>query len=285
MSVILNENFTIVKSFNNNIILVKNKEQEKIIFKKGIGFGKKTGDIIEAGCEVEKIFNIEDEENKRNFSKIISSVDNKLIVLLEEMIAKMTDELGEQLHENIHISLIEHISYSMKRLKDGQEIRNPFLVEIETLYAKEFVMAKEITSKVSKEFNLEIPEGEIGFIALHIHSARSNGKLANSIKYSFLSNSIVEYVEDELNIEIDRKSLEYARFITHIRFAIERILTKTPIKNDLMDIIKEKYKDSYKIAKGAKDIISKGLGNLITSDEEVAYLTVYIERFRNSVNR
>lgn len=44
--IILNRNTTVVKSFNNNILLVREKGKEKILFQKGIGFGKKTGDII-----------------------------------------------------------------------------------------------------------------------------------------------------------------------------------------------------------------------------------------------
>ncbi len=87
--------------------------------------------------------------------------------------------------------------------------------------------------------NLVIPDEEAGFITLHIHSARNEGKLSNTIKYAFLSNTIIEFLEDELSIEIDKSSLDYARFLTHIRFAIERILNNTPIKNELLTAIKK----------------------------------------------
>lgn len=281
--IILNNDTTVVKSFNNNILLVREKGKEKILFQKGIGFGKKTGDIIPKGTRVEKVFIIEDKDNQRSFNEILTRVDTKLIALVEEVIAEITDELGEELNENIHIGLVDHLFYAIKRLEDNEEIQNPFLVEIETLYNKEFEMASKLANRISEELKLDIPEGEKGFIALHIHSARNNGKLSNTIKYSFLSSSIVEHVEDRLNIEIDRRSLDYARFLTHIRFAIERIITNKPIKNDLIDVIRAKYPLSYKIAEEARKVICRVLDISDVSEDEVAYLAMHIERFRVSI--
>lgn len=281
--IILNNNANVVKSFNNNILLVKENGKEKILFQKGIGFGRRPGDLIEKGIVVEKVFVIEDEDNQRNFNEILDRVDSKLIVLVEELIAEITDELGEELNENIHVGLIDHLFYAIRRLENNEEIQNPFLVEIETLYGREFGMACRLASRIKEVLGVEIPEGEKGFIALHIHSARNNGKLSNTIKYSFLSNSIIEHVENRLKIKIDRKSLDYARFLTHIRFAIERIITNSPIKNDLIDVIKVKYRLSYKIAKEARDIICKVLDINNVSEDEVAYLAMHIERFRVSI--
>lgn len=281
----LNKDASVIKSFNNNILLVKEEGQEKILFQKGIGFGKKLGDIVNKGTVVEKVFIIEDKDNQRNFNEILNRVDTKLIAIVEEVIAEISDELGEELNENIHIGLVDHLFYAIKRLENNEEIQNPFLVEIETLYAREFSMASRLAYRIKEELEVEVPEGEIGFITLHIHSARNNGKLSNTIKYSFLSNSIIEHVEDRLNIEIDRKSLDYARFLTHIRFAIERIITDSPIKNDLVDIIRMKYKISYKIAEETRKIICKTLDIKEISEDEVAYLAMHIERFRVSLEK
>ena len=280
--IILNRNTTVVKSFNNNILLVREKGKEKILFQKGIGFGKKTGDIIKKGTSVEKVFIIEDKENQRNFKEILNRVDTKLIALVEEVIAEITDELGEDLNENIHVGLVDHLFYAIKRLEDNEEIQNPFLVEIETLYNKEFEMASRLANRISEELKLDIPEGEKGFIALHIHSARNNGKLSNTIKYSFLSNSIIEHVEDRLNIEIDRKSLDYARFLTHIKFAIQRIMENIHIDNELTKIIKSSYKESFSVAEEVAKIIEDELGIKVMEDE-VTFLTIHIERFRMSI--
>lgn len=277
---ILSRNSKVVKSFNNNIILVRENGKEKILFQKGIGFGKKPDDIIEKGTVVEKVFIIENEDNQRNFNEMLCRVDSKLVALVEELIAEISDELGEELNENIHIGLIDHLFYAIRRLEDNEEIQNPFLVEIETLYGREFSMACRLANRIKEELKVHIPEGEKGFIALHIHSARNNGRLSNTIKYSFLCNSIIEHVEDRLGINIDKKSLDYARFLTHIRFTVERIITGVSIKNELVYAIKEKYSLAYEIADETKKIICNILDINNVSEDEVAYLAIHIERFR-----
>lgn len=279
---IINSDMTVVKVFNNNIVLVKDNGNEKILFEKGIGFGKKFGEKIIKGQSVEKIFSIDDEQNKENFKNLIDRVDNNFVAVCQEIIFNIEKSLGEELNENIHIGLTDHLSFAIERLKKNEEIVNPFLVEIETLYSREFELATLAAIKMKEFTGVEIPDGEIGFIALHIHSARSFGKLSNTMKYSYLSNTIVEHIEDSLGLEIDRRSLDYARFLTHIRFAIERILNGNRIKNDLVEEIKLKYKDSYKVARESAQILANELGKVITADE-IAYLAMHIQRFKVSI--
>ena len=269
----------VIKVFNNNVLFVSENEKEKILFGKGIGFGKKIGDIIKAGLEVDKIFTIEDKTNSANFNELMNYADQDIIALSEEIIAMISNELQEELDEKIHISLTDHMIFSLKRLEDNEEIQNPFLVETETLYKREFDIAKKAALMIEKATGIDIPDGEVGFIALHIHSARNKGGLSNTIKYNYVSNSVVEFLEDEMNVEIDRQSLDYARFLTHIRFAIERILNNNPIKNDLISAIKKQYKDSYKVARKAAKIIENQLCIEVVEDE-IAYLAIHIERLK-----
>jgi transcriptional antiterminator len=140
-------------------------------------------------------------------------------------------------------------------LERNDKIENPFLIEIETLYKKEMEVARKAVAILEKRLGISIPEGETGFITLHIHSAINRGKLSNTIKYAYICNSAIEIIEDELNVEINRQSIDYARFVTHIRFSIERVLSNIPVKNELLKSIKRTYKDSYKIAKKVAGLI------------------------------
>lgn len=281
MKVMLSDNEILLKVFNNNIILVGSSEKEKILFAKGIGFGKKNGEIIPKGTQVDKIFTIENEENIANFKDIVKKVDSDFFAVCEEAIYEISKKLDEELNERIHIGLIDHLFFAVERLKNQEEIENPFLIETETLYPKEFELATMVASKVGAYSNIKIPDGEIGFIALHIHSSINNGKISNTIKNTYLSNTIVEYVEDRLGIEIDRRSLDYARFCTHIKFAIQRIMENVSVHNELYKMIKKTYKESYSISKEACKIIEEELNVKVTKDE-IAFLTIHIERFKIS---
>lgn len=278
----INNDVTVTRVLNNNVLLVRDKGVEKILFEKGIGFEKKFGDKIKSKTEVSKIFIISDDNNSKKRYENVTLMDDKLIEVFEETLGEIQDELGEELNENVHIALIEHLSFSVKRLKNNQEIINPFLNEVETLYSKEFNLASKLARRIEKVEKVKIPDGEVAFIAIHIHSARNNGKLANTIKYAYLSNTIVENVEDRLGIYIDRKSIDYTRFLIHIRFAIERIMSNKKIENTLKDVIKKEYKLSYSISKDVAKIISKTL-ECEVCESEVAYIAMYIERFRISL--
>lgn len=45
---------TIIKSYNNNIVSVNMNGKERILFAKGIGFGRKSGDAIERGLRLKR---------------------------------------------------------------------------------------------------------------------------------------------------------------------------------------------------------------------------------------
>lgn len=276
-----NSDYEVIKVFNNNVLFVTQSGNEKILFGKGIGFGKHTGDAISHTINVDKIFSIEDSSNTSAFNELVNRTDGNLIGLCEEVICMISSELKEDLNEKIHISLTDHITFTLKRLQENDEIENPFLVETETLYKREFEIARKAVKMIEEQLKVTIPDGEIGFITLHIHSARNQGKLSNTIKYAYLSSTIVEYIEDTLDIYIDRQSLDYARFLTHIRFAIERILNNNPIKNELLKVIKKQYSSSYKLAKEVANIIENQIQIKVIEDE-VAYIAVHIQRFKTT---
>ena len=274
----------VIKALNNNMVLIKDQGVEKILLAKGIGFNKKFGDILEDNLEVDKVFSIEDKKNQENLKEVYNRVDGEFVAICEEALAEISEELGEELNETIHIGLIDHLAIAMKRLKNKEQINNPFIVEIETLYSVEFEMAKKIVNKLQDKYEIDFPEGEIGFITLHIHSARNGKMLSNSIKYSYLSNKIIIYIEEKFNSKIDKRSLDYARFLSHVRFTIERVLTDTVLKNDLTEIIKKSYPISYEIAEGASKIIEETLDKKVC-DDEVAYIAMHVERFRVALQK
>ena len=274
----------VIKALNNNMVLIREQGVEKILLAKGIGFNKKFGDILEDNLEVDKVFSIEDKKNQENLKEVYNRVDGEFVAICEEALAEISEELGEELNETIHIGLIDHLAIAMKRIKNKEQINNHFIVEIETLYSVEFEMAKKIVNKLQDKYEIDFPEGEIGFITLHIHSARNGKMLSNSIKYSYLSNKIIIYIEEKFNSKIDKRSLDYARFLSHVRFTIERVLTDTVLKNDLTEIIKKSYPVSYEIAEGASKIIEETLDKKVC-DDEVAYIAMHVERFRVALQK
>jgi transcriptional antiterminator len=272
--------FNVIKVFNNNIVLVYQANVQKIIYEKGIGVGKQSGDNISKDASIEKIASIKNKINYDNFYKLVNSVDEELIALCEEIIYMISKELNEDLQERVHISLIDHIEFTLNRLKNGEDIKNPLLDEIKILFSKEYNLAQKAATMIEDKTKIHFPDDEIGFITMHIHSARNEGGLSNTVRYVFISNTITKMIEDELNIKIDRKSLGYDRFITHIRFTIQRILNNKPVQNKLLHTIKGKYHASFKLAQKISQFIEGEL-NLKVNEDEIAFLAIYIQKFKS----
>lgn len=268
--------YYVVKVFNNNIVLALEDSSEKIILGKGIGFGRQTGETIEHNNSIEKVFTLQEPGNRIKFSELINIVDEDILSVCEKIITIIENDLQETLHESIHISLTDHISFALKRLKENNDIENPFLIETEVLFKREYALALKAVEILEKHTGIKIPNGEAGFIALHIHSARNKGVLSKTIKYTYISNTIVKFVEDSLNITLNRESINYARFIVHLRFAIERLVNNTPIKNELLGTIKRKYKNSYRISQRIGEIIEKNL-NVKVVPNEIGYIAIHLE--------
>lgn len=277
------EGFIIQKIFNNNVVLANHSGREKILIKKGIGFGKKQGDLLCLETKFDKVFTFDGSEIRENFKQLVTRVDDELIGICEEIICMIAAEIKNPLDENIHIRLIDHIAFTLYRIKQNDKITNPFMIEIETLYPEEMRIAEKSAKMLEKSTGVLIPDDEIGFIALHIHSARNRGKLSNTIKYAYIANSAVDLIGDELGVEISRRSIDYVRFVSHIRFAIERIIKDIPLKNDLLGSIKRTYKSSYKVAKKVSKLIENEIYKKIP-EEEVGLITLHIERLKNAAS-
>ncbi|MGH4139077.1 PRD domain-containing protein [Clostridium sp.] len=271
--------FNVIKVINDNILLVYQANTEKILYEKGIGIGKHPDDNISKDSSIEKIFSIKNKINYDNFNKIVNTVDDEVIALCEEIIHMISKELNEDLYERVHLSLIHHVEFTLKRLKKGENIENPFLDEIKILFSEEYKLAQKAATMIADKTKIHFSDGEIAFITLHIHAARNDGGLSNAVRYAFVSNTIIKMIEDELAIEIDGKSLAYARFITHIRFTIQRILNNNSLQNKLLHTIKHKYFASFKLAQKISKFVEGEL-NLKVSEDEIAYLAVYIQKFK-----
>ncbi len=272
--------YFVVKVFNNNVILAKSENTEKILIRKGLGFGKKEGDLVGTDSPFEKVFTIASSETSSRFNQLITQINAPLVGICEEIIAMISTETGQPVGDEIHVRFIDHVAFAVYRLKNNDKIENPFMIEIETLYPREVELARRAVTILEKSIGINFPESEVGFIALHVHSLKNQGKLSNTIKYTYLCNSIMEIIEDELDLEIDRKSIDYARFITHLRFAIERITQNIPIKNDLLSSIKKMYKISFRLAKKVAALIAEET-NLKVTEAEIGYIAMHIERLKN----
>jgi len=271
--------FYIEKVFNNNVVLARDETggEEAVLVGKGLGFNVKWGNIISSE-RAEKIFFF----MEKNKFKELSKFNEGIVGITEEIITMVSKELKDPLNEHIHVALADHIGFTLGRLKAGFEINNPFLEEIKALYTKEYELACNAVTLIQEKMEVDIPEGETGFIAMHIHSARINSDISKTVKSTFMINKMVDIIEKELQIKLDRHDSHYTRLVIHLRFALNRIENGVPIKNPLLSSIKRKFNRSYEVSKSIGEYIGDRIG-VIPPEDELGHLAIHIQRILDSI--
>jgi len=273
--------YLIKKALNNNVLIATDVNgYEVVLIGRGIGFGKKSGESI-IREEVEKLFVLNDPEEQEQYKQLISTLDEGTLKVLISATELIQEQANMPLNEHIHVALTDHLFFAVSRMRQGMAIRNPFLLETEALYPDEYKMAAEVTAMVNKELNVVLPEGEIGFIALHIHSALVNKNVRELARHSELIVRLVKMIEDQLDIVIDKKSIDYMRLIRHIRFTIERVLRGERIAEPkkITLLLKAEYPVCYNLAWKLIKIMQQTLQKEIYEAEAV-YLTLHLQRIQ-----
>ena len=269
------------KIINNNLIRTfDNNGKEILLMGCGLGFQKKIGDTIDRR-KIEKIYAIENKNDSNKLMNLLSEIPLEYIQVSNEIISYAKYSLGKRLNDNIYISLTDHISFAIERYKQGLNFKNALLWEIKRFYNHEFLIGKEALTIIKKRLDIMLSEDEAASIALHIVNAQLNSRDMNdTLDITKMIQNILNIVKFHFNIELDEYSLHYERFITHLKFFAQRILSGKVVKSDdanFCEMIKEQYKDAYLCAEKVKKYILKEFNHEI-SDEEIMYLTVHIKR-------
>jgi beta-glucoside operon transcriptional antiterminator len=271
------------KILNNNAIVVKDWEGEKIVFGSGIAFQKKKNDPVDQ-TRIEKIFVMKDHTKHQQFEEILSTLPEEHIQVSEEIISHAENQLGVIINEHIHIALTDHLSFALERLANGMVIKNTLLNEIKVLYAKEFQIGLYAKELISEKLGIEIPDDEVGYIALHIYTAKMNaGEMTKTLDITAMIRGIVDVVEDCLSIKLVEDTVSYERLITHLRFAVQRSESDEPfheLDSEMVRIIKEKYRESYSIAQKAGYFVKEEY-DFELHDSELAYISMQIQRIKS----
>ena len=90
-----------------------------------------------------------------------------------------------------------------------------------------------------------INEDEISYITLHLHSARSDAKVSDSLLFATLIRESMDEIEKSLNIEIDFDSLSYSRLLTHLKYLLLRCKLKERLTIDMDEFTKTNFPTSY----------------------------------------
>lgn len=73
--------------------------------------------------------------------------------------------------EKLLIGLASHLRPALTRMKLGLDIRNPLLMKIKEMYPEIYAMTQQTTDLLVSRYEVDVPEEEIGFLAMHFGAA------------------------------------------------------------------------------------------------------------------
>lgn len=274
-------NLLIDKVLNNNVLIAEHPSyQEVVLIGKGIGFNRKRGEYIDTDT-VDKLFVLKNEKEQESYIKLLPFIDNDLLEVIISAIDLIKQRTNSMLHEHIHVALTDHLMFAITRASQGMEMKNPFLVETKTLYRHEYEIASEVVELMKQKTGIALPIGEIGFIALHIHSSITNKNLSDVNQHSQLVSRLVEMVEEQFEIEIDKEGIDYMRLVRHLRFTIERVIKGEKVEEPekISSLLKEEYPLCYNLSWKLIKVMQQTL-KMKVFDAEAVYLTMHLQRIQ-----
>lgn len=274
------DNIIIQKVINNNIISAYEESgAEVIVMGRGIGFKKKQGEIVPAE-QISKIFRIKSRTLTEQFKELLANMPLERVRISDEIISHAKDHLKLKLNQSIYVTLTDHINFAIERVSQGIEPQNALLWEIKRFYPQEFQLGIYALELIHDRLGILLPEDEAGFIALHFVNAEYGTDIRDAVKFPDQMQAIVDIVERDLGILLDESSLHYERFMTHIKFLIQRIYRKELLfseDRELSLLMQRKYPREYQCSVKVAEYIMQATGSRL-SEEEIMYLSVHIRR-------
>lgn len=108
---------------------------------------------------------------RQDLERIIGS---EIIETVSQMVEIAQDELVLIHGDQLFFYLAIHLNTTLKRILSGKPIYNPRLEQIKKEHQREYLTALKMSSIVKRNYQITLPEEEIGFIALYLSAFLSD---------------------------------------------------------------------------------------------------------------
>ena len=270
----------IKKFLNNNVVLLKKGSNEIIGFSTGISFKKKTGDDVEES-DFEKIFVLDTHAMLEHFSYQLSKCDPKYVKLVTQIVEYAKQNYHLRVNDYIYLTLLDHIDFTVRRLKENMVFKSPLQYEVRRFYPDEYAIGVYAVQLLERELDLEIPTEEAISIALHFVNIQSTKRDMT------VTNKITKFIEDVLTIvryeythSFDENSFHFSRFVTHLHYFAQNVINHTMPsyeQTDLFEQVEKMYPKAFHCV-GKIKIYIKNTYNITISENEEIYLTLHIQK-------
>lgn len=273
----------ILKVINNNVASAYDENgKEIVVMGKGIAFQKKSGDKLDENL-IEKKYSLPDESTSQ-FEALVKDMPYEHITTASRIISYASKILPNRLNKNIYITLTDHLNFAVERMKREIPVENALLWEIKRFYPVEFQIGLKALEVIQEDLGISLSEDEAGFFALHIVNAEMDGDMHKTMDLPQIIKDVTNIVNYTFGTIPDESNLYFERFVTHLKFFLERALKGIEYENnndEFNDMVRNQFPESHRCALRIRSYLRARL-HCEVSDEEITYLTMHIQRIMNT---
>ena len=270
----------IEKVINNNIVSAfDDTGRELVLMGRGLGFGGHPGQPVDEK-KVEKVFRIKSRDTADQLKELLADMPLERAQISADIISFAKSNLNLKLNQSIYVTLTDHINFAIERFEQGINLQNALLWEIKRFYPHEYELGHYALELVKERIGVDLPEDEAGFIALHFVNAEYGTDIRDAFRFPNQLKDILEITSDELGIVLDERTLHYERFVTHLKFLLQRVYRRELLpdeEDELSELMRTKYPKEYACSRKIAEYIEKNTDCRL-SGEEVMYLAIHIRR-------
>lgn len=184
---------------------------------------------------------------------------------------------GDSIDRGILFPLADHISFAVARIRRNEQISNPLTEDIKVLFYSEFKVAETLKTILRERLQIEVDDHEVGYVALHIHSAIGDEKVSVAMQTARAVRECIDMIEKATGKPIDVLSLSYNRLMNHMKYMVARASTGEKLNLDMNEYMLDQYPQAYKVVTDICKNLEGCIGHKL-NETETGYLAMHIQR-------
>ena len=270
--------YRVSKVLNNNGVIAIDMDENKeyVILGKGVGFGKKVSQRFDKpeGCTT---YRLEQETERGSAKELVKGIEPEYLEIADAILTESQKVFGDSIDRGILFPLADHISFAVARIRRNEQISNPLTEDIKVLFYSEFKVAETLKTILRERLQIEIDDHEVGYVALHIHSAIGDEKVSVAMQTARAVRECIDMIEKATGKPIDVLSLSYNRLMNHMKYMVERASTGEKLNLDMNEYMLDQYPQAYKVATDICKNLEGCIGHNL-DETETGYLAMHIQR-------
>ncbi|MDO5722400.1 MAG: PRD domain-containing protein [Actinomycetaceae bacterium] len=252
-----------------------------IALAKGIGFGRRRGDLVDASGA--QIFISQQYATISRLEDLLSNAPAKQVETAGEIMELAHRLLGLKPSASFLLPVLDHLNFAVQRIQQGIEVDFPLAWEVAQLYPQEADFGRQAIALTQEKLGVEFQAQEWSAFALHaITQTLAVGDIGRTVAMTETISAVFSYLEETWGQEISRESVAATRFVTHLRYLFVRITTGQQLPQAPFDIfaaLQSSYPQATASALELTKLLEEKLARKLSSGE-AGYLALHLTRLQ-----